>query len=60
MPAKSEGQRRLFGAALGAKRKGKKKPPYVPPSMWKMSTGALGEFTHKVSGKKKKKSKKRR
>lgn len=47
MPAKSKKQKALFGASYGAKKKGKKKPSYVPMSMWEQSLPKLKEW---VSG----------
>lgn len=56
MPSKSKKQRNLWGAAYGAKKGGRKKPPYVPSSMWKQPMTTMREFT--VKKKKKNKGKK--
>jgi len=55
MPSKSKKQRNLWGAAYGAKKSGKKKPPYVPTSMWKQPMSTMREFTvRNKKGKRKK------
>jgi hypothetical protein len=53
MPAKSEAQRKAAGAALGAKRKGKKLPKNTPAGkMESMSDQSLSDFAKKPGGKK--------
>lgn len=47
MPAPSKSSKGSWGAAYGAKKKGKKKPSYVPMSMWEQSLPKLKEW---VSG----------
>lgn len=44
MPSVSKKQKALFGATYGAKKKGKKKPSYVPMSMWEQSLSKLKEW----------------
>ncbi len=59
MPAKSEKQRRLWGAAYGAKKAGKSKPAYVPMSMWQEGMSTMEEFVHTVKKPKGRKGSKR-
>jgi hypothetical protein len=51
MPATSQAQRGLFGAAYSAKKAGKPKPDYVPDSIWKLSLDKMKEFVGPVKKK---------
>ncbi len=51
-PLVSKKQRGLFGAAYGAKKKRKKKPGYVPMSLWNQPMKILGAHLEESKGKK--------
>jgi len=53
MPAKSERQRRLFGAAYGAKKAGRPCPSYVPRSICRLPLKELRKWAKKVRKRKK-------
>jgi hypothetical protein len=44
MPAVSQSQRGLFGAAYSAKKAGKPKPKYIPQSIWNLDLTKMEEY----------------
>jgi hypothetical protein len=44
MPAVSQAQRGLFGAAYSAKKAGKPKPKFVPQSIWNLDLTKMEDF----------------
>ncbi len=51
-PITSKRERGLFGAAYGAKKKGKGKPSYVPSSLWSQSMPIMSMHLKESKGKK--------
>jgi hypothetical protein len=51
-PITSKKEQGLFGAAYGAKKKGKKKPSYVPSSLWGQPMAILKMHLKETKGKK--------
>lgn len=51
-PIVSKKQEGLFGAAYGVKKKGKRKPAYVPESLWSQSMPIMSMHLKETKGKK--------
>lgn len=56
----SKKQKGLYGAAYGAKKKGKPKPSYVPESLWRVKQQILKAHLKEAKGKKLPKRKRRK